>query len=64
MQIISHVSEAYSNGTLAIILAALLAISEALALIPGVKANSIFQAIYNGGKSVLGKLPKAEKKPE
>lgn len=30
-----------------VILAALLAISEALALIPGVKSNSIFQLVKN-----------------
>lgn len=38
-----------------IILAALLAISELLALIPGVKANSVFQAIVNGIKWALDK---------
>lgn len=32
--------------TLTIILAALFAVSEALALIPGLKANSIFQLIF------------------
>lgn len=37
------------------ILAALLAISEALSLIPGIKSNSIFQSIYNGLKSLAGK---------
>lgn len=30
------------------ILAGLFAISEALSLIPAIKANGIFQAIYNG----------------
>lgn len=38
------------------ILAALLAISEALAFIPGVKANSVFQAVVNGAKGLLGFL--------
>lgn len=38
-----------------VICAALLAISEALALIPSVKANSIFQLITNWIKSVAGK---------
>lgn len=38
-----------------IIAAALFAISEALALIPSIKANSIFQLIYNWLKSVTGK---------
>jgi hypothetical protein len=43
------------------VLAALLALSEALAFIPGVKANSIFQAVVNGMKSLLGFLkPKSE----
>ena len=32
--------------TINIVLAALLAISEALSLIPGVKANGFFQLIY------------------
>jgi len=35
------------NTELAIIVAALLGLSEALALIKGVKANSIFQVIWN-----------------
>jgi hypothetical protein len=42
---------------LVIILAALLAVSEALALIPSVKANSIFQLIISlivKAKDVLG----------
>jgi hypothetical protein len=34
-------------NTVSIILGALLAISEALSMIPSVKANGIFQAIYN-----------------
>lgn len=38
-----------------IILGALLAVSEALALIPSVKSNSVFQAIINGLKAVVGK---------
>ena len=36
-------------------LGALLAISEALAMIPSIKANSIFQAIFNGIKSIAKK---------
>jgi len=36
-----------SHESLALILGALLAISEALALIPGIKANSIFQLVFN-----------------
>ena len=43
------------------IVAALLAVSEALSLIPGIKANGIFQAIYNTLKSVKDFLtPKAQ----
>ena len=38
-----------------IILAALLAISEALSLIPQVKSNGVFQAIYNLLKSLAGR---------
>jgi len=37
------------------ILGALLGISEALALIPQVKSNSVFQLFLNVIKSVLGK---------
>ncbi len=36
-----------SVSTLAVIMAALLAVSEALSLIPSVKANGIFQGCYN-----------------
>ena len=39
--------------TITIILLAVLAISEALALIPAVKSNSIFQAVYNCLRSIL-----------
>ncbi|MFZ5774043.1 MAG: hypothetical protein ACOY3Z_00965 [Thermodesulfobacteriota bacterium] len=38
----------------AVLLAALLAVSEVLALIPGVKANSIFQLLVNGLKAMSG----------
>lgn len=38
-----------------VILAFLLALSELLALIPGIKSNSIFQLIVNGIKKALGK---------
>lgn len=37
-----------------IILIALVAVSEALALIPGLKANSIFQLVVNFLKAVVG----------
>ncbi len=39
----------------AVILTALLAVSEVLALIPSIKANSIFEAVLNGLKSMAGK---------
>lgn len=38
-----------------VVLGALLALSELLAVIPGVQANSIFQLIVNGLKSIAGK---------
>ena len=41
-------------GTLSIIIGALLAISEALALIPAVKANGIFQMLWNILKITAG----------
>ena len=37
------------------ILAFLFALSELLALVPGIKSNSVFQLIYNGIKKVAGK---------
>lgn len=42
------------------IVAALLAISEGLSLIPAVKANGIFQAIYNILKSIKDFLSKKD----
>jgi hypothetical protein len=39
-----------------VVLAVLLALSEALALIPAVKANGIFQALVNGMKFLKDKL--------
>jgi hypothetical protein len=38
-----------------IVLGFLLALSEVLALIPSIKANSVFQIIVNGIKKVAGK---------
>jgi hypothetical protein len=38
-----------------IIAGALWAVSEALALIPSIKSNSVFQLIQNGLKKLLGK---------
>lgn len=43
------------QSSLLIILAALLAVSEALALIPALKANSIFQLVVGIVKSILPK---------
>jgi len=44
-----------SQDQLMIVLAAALALSEALALIPALKANSIFQLVVNGLKAISGK---------
>jgi len=41
-----------------VILVALLALSEVLALIPSVKANSVFQLVWNGLKKVKEVLSK------
>lgn len=38
----------------AIIASVLLGLSEVLALIPGIKSNSIFQLIVNGLKAIVG----------
>ena len=46
--------------TMSIIVGALLAVSEALALIPGVKANGIFACIWNVLKIVAGAKEKEE----
>jgi hypothetical protein len=45
--------------TLSIIIGGLLALSEMLSLIPGVKANSIFQMLWNMLKLLAG-----EKEPK
>lgn len=42
----------------AMVLGVLLGISEALALVPGIKSNSIFQLVYNFLKSVVNPAPK------
>jgi len=44
-----------TTTTVAVIIAALLAISEALSLIPAVKANGIFQVIWNILKIIGGR---------
>lgn len=43
------------NENLVLILAALLAVSEALALIPAVKANSVFQMVVGIAKKLMPK---------
>jgi len=43
------------SDTIAVIVAALFAVSEALALIPAIKANGIFQAIYSAIKALAGR---------
>ncbi len=45
----------FIHGNAVIILGALFAISEALALIPGIKSNSVFQLLFNIIKGVSGK---------
>lgn len=45
----------FDSNQLMVILAALLAISECLALVPAIKANSIFQVIVNMLKALKGK---------
>lgn len=47
--------EYLTNENALIIIAALLAVSEALALIPKLKANSIFQLIVNVLKGIAKK---------
>lgn len=47
-------------GTIGIIIGALLAISEALSLIPLVKANGIFQMLWNILKIAAGAKEKEE----
>ena len=46
------------NGTMIIltVVTALLAVSEALAYIPGIAANSVFQAVHNGLKKIISML--------
>jgi hypothetical protein len=45
------------SNTISLVLGALLAVSEALSMIPAVKANGIFQAIYNLLGAIKGKNP-------
>lgn len=44
-----------AQGQLVLILGVLLAVSEGLALIPAIKANSVFQLIFNILKSIAPK---------
>lgn len=46
------------QANVVMVLSVALGISEALALIPVLKANSILQSIVNGIKGVLGLFPK------
>lgn len=46
---------AYIIANWAMIASVLLGVSEALALIPGIKSNSVFQLIYNFIKSIVSK---------
>jgi len=43
------------NESLALVLGALLAVSEALSLIPAIKANSVLQLVLNTLKKLLPK---------
>jgi hypothetical protein len=47
-------------GTLSIVIGILLAISEALSLIPAVKANGIFQMLWNMLKVAAGGIEKED----
>lgn len=49
------VADAGATTWIAAILGVLLAVSELLALIPGVKSNGIFDAVYKGLKAISGK---------
>lgn len=59
-------------SNLPLILGVAVGISEALSLIPSVKANGIFQAIWNGlkwakekfGQAKAAEAPAAEQKPQ
>ena len=44
-----------NQDAVVVILAAAFAVSEALALMPSVKSNSVFQMVYNTLKSFLKK---------
>lgn len=48
---------AWFQANSAMVLGILLALSEALALIPGIKSNSVFQLVFNFLKSLVKKSP-------
>jgi hypothetical protein len=50
---------AWIQANMGMVLGVLFAISEALALIPGVQSNSVFQLIYNTLKGLVVKTPPA-----
>ena len=45
-----------SQDKLVLILGVLFGLSEVLAMIPGIKSNSVFQMIYNSLKFLKGKF--------
>jgi hypothetical protein len=56
MEFLKHAYEWLMGPNGAILFGVLLGISEALSMIPAVKANGVFQAIYNGLKSIKQKF--------
>jgi len=58
MEWLTKAWEWFNGGNGLIVIAALLGISEVLALIPQLKSNSVFQAIINGIKWIKEKLSK------
>ncbi len=54
MEIIQSIIDFWTAHSL-VILGVLLAVSEALALIPGLKSNSILQLVINSLKKMAGK---------
>lgn len=62
MEVINQIVSFWNANaaTIAAVLGALLAMSEAMAQIESVKANSVFQAITNGIKFILKNVFKKE----
>lgn len=56
MDILSQLFSPETVGTIGTVVVALFAVSEALALIPSVKANSVFQLVYNTLKTIREKF--------